>query len=105
MSIAADAPGSSSSSVGTACSFTVRGELQDLRNVHCDLEPRAKTNAWVLPLPKGEGWGEGEGIVRQSIAREATRPAVHGDSQPSRNAHSNHLKFGHWSLGFGAFEP
>ena len=28
----------------------------------------SSTNAAVvLPLPKGEGWGEGEGIVRQPI--------------------------------------
>jgi hypothetical protein len=37
----------------------------------------------VLPLPKGEGWGEGEGIVHQPTVHEAARhlhqPTVHGE--------------------------
>ena len=28
--------------------------------------------AFGLPLPKGEGWGEGEGIVRQPTAHDST---------------------------------
>jgi hypothetical protein len=45
-------------------------------------------NAGVMfPLPKGEGWGEGEGTVRQPAAHESPRLAqnstAHGkDSLP-----------------------
>jgi polyisoprenyl-phosphate glycosyltransferase len=43
--------------------------------------------ASALPLPRGEGWGEGEGTVRQPIAREAAQPTVHGKHQRSTNLH------------------
>jgi hypothetical protein len=37
----------------------------------------------LLPLPKGEGWGEGEGIVRlptvHNKARAVLQPTVYGD--------------------------
>jgi hypothetical protein len=31
----------------------------------------------LLPLPKGEGWGEGEGIVRQPSGSPTCHSAVH----------------------------
>jgi hypothetical protein len=51
MSIAADAPGSSPSSVGAACLFVVSWKLQRLRYVHCDHELMRRV---LLPLLHGE---------------------------------------------------
>jgi hypothetical protein len=42
----------------------MNGEIIEQRNQKIGNQPWA---ASVLPLPKGEGWGEGEGIVRQPI--------------------------------------
>jgi hypothetical protein len=45
---------------------TVHEEPQRSSDLHWNHNPRPPTNAAVvLPLPKGEGWGEGEGIVCQ----------------------------------------
>jgi hypothetical protein len=47
-------------------------------NAHCRHEPCPPAEAAShLPLPKGEGWGEGEGNVRQPSGHEACRSALH----------------------------
>jgi hypothetical protein len=49
------------------------------RLIGLEAAPNPETSvASGLPLPKGEGWGEGEEIVRQPIVCVATRPSVHG---------------------------
>src|SRR5689334_25082417 len=46
----------------------VHAKLQHSTNPHRDHEPPI-----VLPLPWGEGWGEGEGIVRLPIVHYRVR--------------------------------
>ena len=68
--------------LSSAALTSVRWQLRHSRSVHCDHEPHPQTIAGlVLPLPKGEGWGEGEGIVYLStvhdVAHRIFRPRVH----------------------------
>jgi ATP-dependent Lhr-like helicase len=49
--------------------FQSHGELQRSKRVHSDLQPPS-----LLPLPRGEGRGEGEGIVRESAVHEPAIP-------------------------------
>jgi len=42
-----------------------------------------------LPLPKGEGWGEGEGSLRQPSVHQSARyihqPTVHGEAEAGKH--------------------
>jgi protein ImuB len=56
--------------------------------------PHASINSFSPPLPKGEGWGEGEGTGRYPHASESTNcvqpPTVHSELLRSRNVHWTH---------------
>src|SRR5260370_36740208 len=75
--------------------------MNALRNHH----PHHQSNAaWVPPLPKGEGRGEGEGSVRlptvHNTARHVHQPTVHGDDAVAiwSLKLGTSLEFGAWDL-------
>jgi hypothetical protein len=56
------------------------------RKLPLSLTPRRRTSAvWVLPLPKGEGWGEGGGIVRQPTVDEEACHKLRHKTSPNQS--------------------
>jgi hypothetical protein len=55
------------------------------------MNPIRNERRWVLPLPKGEGWGEGEGIVCQptvdALTTDNSLPLIHHPFLPPRQCH------------------
>jgi hypothetical protein len=78
-------------------------KLQHSTSAHRNYEPHPQTSiASGLPLPKGEGRGEGEEIVRQPTVYEPARRTLHLGTWILQLLWD--LELGIWSLGFGAWD-
>jgi ATP-dependent Lhr-like helicase len=77
--------------VGTKNQEPVHGDPSSAP-MHLNLEPSA---AQGLPLPKGEGWGEGEGTVHQPTvhgARENTQSSAHAATRTGQDTRPTHCE-------------